>query len=63
MSVAIEQVPAPFLVTVTLRAEPASPDLNPAPSVRPLPVAVPSGWVGFSAAEVAELTWEDVAWQ
>ena len=67
MSVAIEQLPAPFLVTVTLRADPLAldpaTDLAPTLAVRPSAGAVPSGWGGLSASELAELTWEDAAWQ
>lgn len=67
MSVAIEQVQAPFLVTVTFRPEPSSPvngpHLAPSSAVGSPAAVVPSGWSGLSADELAELSWEDAAWQ
>ena len=66
MSIAIEPVPAPFLVTVTVRPEATSvlaPHPAPVSAVRPAVVGVSFGWEGFSASELAELTWEDAAWQ
>ena len=67
MSVAIEQVQAPFLVTVTFRPEPSSPANGlhlASSSAAGAPAAVvPSGWSGLSVDELAELSWEDAAWQ
>ncbi len=63
MSVAIEQAPAPFLVTVRFRDEPSSPAPTPTPVVRSSDVVVPFGWATLSASELADLTWEDADWQ
>ncbi len=67
MSVAIEHLPHPFLVTVSLGAKPSSlapaPTPAPAPGVRSSDVEVPLGWAALTSSEVAELAWEDAAWQ